>query len=60
MRLKPEHPLACDNLLYTLHFHPAYSVISIQDEHRRWDRLFVNPCGKSSAPTPINGIRTGD
>ena len=41
--LKPDCSSAESNLLYTLHYHPAYDARAIAEEHRKWNQLRAEP-----------------
>ncbi len=41
--LKPHFPEACSNLLYAMHFHPAYDLQALAEEHRRWSLQYAAP-----------------
>ena len=42
------------NLLYALHFHPAYGPHEIAEEHRRWNDQCVKPLASQAPPHPID------
>src|SRR5437764_416717 len=43
VELEPTYRAAWDNLLYALHYHPAYDAAAIFAEHRRWAELHADP-----------------
>src|SRR6185437_889286 len=52
------------NLLYTLHFHPAYSAQQIYQEHVRWNERFGRPLASRIRPhandrSPDRRLRVG-
>jgi len=51
---------AVDNLLYAVHFHPAFGPEQIAAEHRQWNETFVSPLLSRARPhrnDPIPGRR---
>jgi predicted O-linked N-acetylglucosamine transferase (SPINDLY family) len=44
------HPAAWHNLLYLLHFHPAYDAAAIYVEHRRWAEQVAEPLARDAVP----------
>jgi predicted O-linked N-acetylglucosamine transferase (SPINDLY family) len=44
-------PEADNSLVYTMHFHPAYDVHAIGQEHRRWNRQHAEPLRELIKPT---------
>jgi protein O-GlcNAc transferase len=44
--IDPDKPWIDSNLVYTLHFHPAYNAQAIAEEHRRWNRQHAEPLQK--------------
>jgi protein O-GlcNAc transferase len=53
--LDPTNCMFASNLLYLLHFHPAYDARAIAAEQNRWNRQYVEPIVASSTPTPTFG-----
>jgi protein O-GlcNAc transferase len=43
LTVRPMYTIADSNLIYTLHFHPAYDAQAIAEEHRRWNRQHAWP-----------------
>jgi protein O-GlcNAc transferase len=55
---------APDNLLYALHFHPAYGPAQIKEEHDRWNQQIAKPLAParihhSNDPSPDRRLRIG-
>jgi len=54
VKLKPDLVGADCNLVYSLYFHPDYSMQAIYQEHRRWDQTHAQPLAKLIQPHTNN------
>jgi len=52
--LKPEYADACNNLVYSLAFHPGYDARMIHEELRRWNQQYAEPLKKFIRPHTNN------
>src|SRR6185295_19782751 len=52
MAVKPDSAQYHGNVLYTMHFHGAFTPRQILDEHRRWGERFARPLAAANAPFP--------
>jgi protein O-GlcNAc transferase len=50
MRLRPDQIVAHSNLIYFMHFHPAYDAKDILEEARRWNQRYAEPLRKLIQP----------
>jgi protein O-GlcNAc transferase len=64
IQIAPENHLYGSDLIYTLHFHPAYDAHTIAMEHRRWNQEHAEPLRKfiephRNDPDPNRRLRVG-